>query len=160
QQVDSRADDNPQDGAPNARADDKKDDKKEDKSGPRNWSFWRGPEQTGVSREKDLPESFSIAKKENVVFAVPQGSITTPIVQNNTVYLLGKCGEGVTQQERVFALDADTGKLKWEKKYNVWHTDIVDDRIGFTHAVGDPETGNVYAHLTSGLFICYDKDGK
>ena len=26
-----------------------------------NWSFWRGPEQIGVSRERDLPDKFSVS---------------------------------------------------------------------------------------------------
>ncbi len=63
-------------------------------------------------------------------------------------------------QECVRAFDADNGGLKWEHKFNVWLTDIVEDRLGWTHMVGDPETGNVYAHLTSGIFICFSKDGK
>lgn len=124
------------------------------------WSFWRGPEQTGVSRERDLPEKWSLATKENVIFTSPHGSITTPIVQDGQVYLLGKCGVGETQQERVFACNADTGKLVWEHKLNVYNTDIVDDRIGFTHVVGDRETGYVYAHGTAGDLLCFDKAGK
>ena len=128
----------------------------------RNWSFWRGPEQNGVSRERDLPEKFSLekGKEENVVFAVPHGSITTPIVQDGQVYLINKSGEDITQQERVMALNADTGAVVWEYKFNVWHTDIVEARLGFTHLVGDPETGNVYAHTTAGYFFCFDKKGK
>ncbi|MFM7152363.1 MAG: PQQ-binding-like beta-propeller repeat protein [Gemmataceae bacterium] len=127
------------------------------------WSFWRGPEQNGVSREKDLPEKWSLNPKaadNNLIFAVNQGSIATPIIQNNQVYLLGKAGEKATQQERVMAFDADTGNLLWEHRFNVWHTDIVDDRLGFTHMAGDPETGNVYAHMTSGMFVCFSKEGK
>src|SRR5262245_56061012 len=86
---------NPSDVTADVKPDDKK---KEDKTaGPRTWSSWRGHENTGVSREKDLPETFSLTKKQNVVFAVNQGSITTPIVQNGMVYLLGKSGSGETQ---------------------------------------------------------------
>src|SRR5262245_13371782 len=125
-----------------------------------NWSSWRGPEQNGVSRERDLPEKWALASKENLVFAANHGSITTPIVQDGQVYLLGKTGKGPTQQETVMALDADTGKLLWEHKFNVWHSDIVEDRLGFTHVAADPETGYVYAHTTSGMFYCYDKTGK
>src|SRR5262245_59854758 len=107
------------------------------------WSFWRGPEQTGVSRERDLPEKWSLASKENVIFAANYGSITTPIVQDGQVYLLGKSGKGPTQQETVMAFDADTGKLLWEHKLNVWHSDIVEDSLGLTHVAADPETGYV-----------------
>jgi outer membrane protein assembly factor BamB len=124
------------------------------------WSFWRGPEQNGVSRERDLPEKWSLASKENLVFAANYGSITTPIVHDGQVFLLGKSGRGPTQQETVASFDADTGKLLWEHKFNVWHSDIVEDRLGFTHMVADKETGNVYAHLTSGMLYCFDKKGK
>ena len=127
----------------------------------RNWSFWRGPEQNGVSRERDLPEKFSLTKgkEENLVFAVPHGSITTPIVQDNQVYIINRVGKGETLQERVMAFDADTGAVAWEHKLNVWHTDVVEVRLGFTHLVGDPETGYVYAHATSGEFLAFDKKG-
>lgn len=124
------------------------------------WAYWRGPEQNGVSRERDLPEKWSPVTKENLIFATDQGSITSPIVLDGQVYLLGKTGEGATQQERMMAFDANTGKMVWEHKFNVWHSDIVDDRLGFTHAVGDKETGYVYAHTTSGMLYCYDKKGK
>lgn len=126
-----------------------------------NWSYWRGPEQNGVSRETGLPETFSLKKGDpNLVFAVPYSGLTSPIVQDGQVYVIGRTGTGPTQQECVQAFDAADGKLKWEHKFNVWHTDIVDDRLGFTNLAGDPETGNVYAHTTSGMFFCYGKDGK
>jgi outer membrane protein assembly factor BamB len=126
------------------------------------WSFWRGPEDTGVSRETGLPEKWSLkdVAGNNLVFAVPYGSITSPIVQNGQVYLINKVGDGPTQQERVQAFDAETGQLIWEHKFNVWHSDIVEDRLGFTVMCGDAETGNVYAHATSGMFYCYSKEGK
>src|SRR4029077_13985709 len=76
------------------------------------------------------------------------------------VFLINSVGEGINQQERVMALDADTGKVLWQHKFNIFHTDIVSDRLGWTNVVGDPETGNVYAHGTSGLFFCFNRDGK
>lgn len=127
------------------------------------WSFWRGPEQNGVSRERDLPEKWSLTGKgedSNLVFSVKFGSLATPIVQNGQVYLLGKVGQGVTQQERAMAFDAVSGAKVWEHRYNVWHTDIVDDRLAFTNMAGDAETGYVYAHATAGQFTCFDKQGK
>ena len=128
-----------------------------------NWSYWRGPEQNGVSRERDLPDKFSLdpkAANNNLLFAVPYGSITTPIVQDGQVYLINKVGHGITQQERVMAFDATTGKPVWEHRFNAWHTDIVEDRLGFTNMVGDPETGNVYAQTTAGEFVGFSKGGK
>jgi outer membrane protein assembly factor BamB len=127
------------------------------------WAHWRGPEQNGVSREKDLPESFSTDPadpKSNLIWKAPVGGRTTPIVMNGRVFLINSVGEGINQQERVMALDADTGKILWQHKFNIFHTDIVSDRLGWTNLAGDPETGNVYAHGTSGLFFCFNRDGK
>jgi outer membrane protein assembly factor BamB len=127
------------------------------------WYQWRGPEQTGVSREKDLPEKWSAAKvgANNLIWRAPYGGRTTPIVMNGKVYLINNVGERLTEQERVLCLDAETGKLLWETKFNVFHTDIVSVRVGWTNLEGDPETGNVYAHGTQGLLLCLDgKDGK
>jgi outer membrane protein assembly factor BamB len=123
-----------------------------------NWSNWRGPEQNGVSRERDLPEKFTL-KGDNLVWRAPYGSISTPIVQDGQVYLINKVGDGVTMQERVMAFDAKTGKKAWEHHFNVFHTDIVDDRVCWTHMAGDPETGNVYAHGTQGFLTCFSKKG-
>jgi outer membrane protein assembly factor BamB len=128
-----------------------------------NWSSWRGPEQTGVSRDRDLPDTFSLdpkAKDGNVLWKAPYGGITTPVVQNGRIFLINKVGENVSQQERVMCFDAHTGKPLWEHKFNVFLTDIVADRLGWTQMAGDPETGNVYAHGTQGYLFCFDKDGK
>jgi len=127
------------------------------------WAFWRGPEQNGVSREKDLPASFSMDPKDpksNLVWKAPFGCRSTPIVMNGRVYFNNRAGEGIREQERVMCLDADTGKVVWEHRFNVFHTDIVSVRLGWTNLVGDPATGNIYAHGTQGFLTCFDKDGK
>ncbi len=129
----------------------------------RNWSSWRGPEQNGVSRERDLPETWSIkagAADNNLIWRAPYGGSTTPIIQGGRIYFPSKVGEGETQEERAVCLDEATGKLLADFKSHVFLTDIVSDRIGWTNMVGDPETGNVYVHFTSGLFYCLDKDLK
>jgi outer membrane protein assembly factor BamB len=128
-----------------------------------NWSFWRGPEQNGVSREKELPKSFDIAKGENVIWKAPVGGRTTPIVQKGHVYFLSgynKTGNTVNQQERLVCLDANTGKELWQKEYNVFLTDVVSDRLGWTFMVGDPETDTVFAHGSQGHLLCLDREGK
>ncbi len=127
-----------------------------------NWSNWRGPEQIGVARDRDLPDSWSPkgGKGSNLVWRAPVGSISTPIVQDGQVYIITRTGSGVGRQEMVVALNADTGKQVWQHKFNVWLTDIVFDRVCWAHMAGDPETGNVYSHGTQGLFTCFSKGGK
>ena len=47
-----------------------------------------------------------------------------------------------------------------EHAYNIFHTTIPFNRVGWASLAGDPETGYVYAHTVSGLFLCFDHDGK
>ena len=103
------------------------------------WSNWRGPGQNGVSLETNLPERWSpdASKPDNnLVWRAPYGGRTTPIVQNDRVYMIGRDGEGVSEQERCLCFDANTGKLIREYRFNVFHTDIVSVRLGWTIGAG------------------------
>ena len=129
-------------------------------SQPRNdWPAWRGPEQTGLSRERAVVTSWS-QEGENLLWRVPVGGRSTPIVMNGRVYAITPVGEGSCLQERVICLDADSGKTIWQHRFNVFHTDIVENRLGWTSVAGDPETGNIYAHGTGGELFAFDQDGK
>ncbi|NOX57691.1 MAG: PQQ-binding-like beta-propeller repeat protein [Planctomycetes bacterium] len=122
------------------------------------WPSWRGPEQNGASRESAPVTSWSV-DGENLLWKSDVGGRTTPIVMNNRLYAITPVGEGECRQERVVCLDAATGKILWEHRFNVFHTDIVENRVGWTAVVGDPQTGNVYAHGTGGEMFCFSGDG-
>lgn len=123
------------------------------------WPFWRGPEQNGFSRENAPVTSWSM-DGENLAWKSDIGGRSTPIVMNGGLYMIAPVGEGESRQERVVCLDANTGKKVWEHRFNVFHTDIVENRVGWTAVVGDPATGNVYAHGTGGEMFCFSGDGK
>ena len=123
------------------------------------WPYWRGPEQTGLSREAAPVRSWSL-EGENLVWKVPVGGRTTPVVMGGRVFFIAPVGEGVMTQERVVCLDGETGGMLWEHRFNVFHSDVVANRVGWTALVGDPETGNVYAHGTGGEMICFNRNGK
>jgi outer membrane protein assembly factor BamB len=120
---------------------------------------WRGPYQRGVSLEVNLPERWS-TEGENLLWKAPVGCRSTPVVLNDRVYMINRAGKGETQQERVIALDLDTGAVVWEHRFNVFLTDIVFHRVGWANIVADPETGNVYAHGIQGMLFCFNRDGK
>ncbi len=123
------------------------------------WSYWRGPEQQGVSTETGLPETWS-PEGENLLWEAPVGCRSTPLVLNDRVYMISSVGEDQARQERVVALDLDTGKVVWEHRFNVFLTDVVFHRLGWANLAADPETGYIYAHGVGGLMFCFDKDGK
>jgi len=126
------------------------------------WPTWRGPQQNGFAAEKAFVTAWS-PKGENLLWKVPIEGRSTPLLINGRLFAIGPAGDlnnTISLQERVFALDADTGKLIWEHKFNVFDSDIVQQRLGWTSPAGDPETGNVYAQGTGGEFFCFDRDGK
>ena len=127
--------------------------------GASDWTHWRGPTQTGASPEAGLISNWS-PEGENLVWRSEFIGRSTPVILNGRVYVIGRTGEGVTRQEHVACFDAETGRLVWERKFNVWHSTITFNRLGWANLGADAETGNVYAHLVNGLLLCFDGDGR
>src|SRR5262249_12954637 len=122
------------------------------------WVHWRGPEENGVSREKHLPDSFdpAMGPKGNVVWMKPVGGRYAPLVMGGRIFLINGVGDGVNEGERVVCVEEATGNPVWEQRFNVFHTDIVSSRLGWTTLTADPAAGLVYAHSTAGLVYCFE----
>ncbi len=123
------------------------------------WPEWRGPARDGVSPEKGLPEKWS-PTGENLLWKVPYGGRSAPIVMGNRVFVFNSSGRDETLQERVMALDADTGKVIWEHKFNVYSTDVPPRRVAWSSPAGDPLTGNIYVFGATGTLLALSYDGK
>ena len=116
------------------------------------WPDWRGPARTGVSTETGLPSAWSPAG-ENLAWKVPYGGRSGPVVFGDRLYLQNTSGAGATMQERLMCFHADTGKLLWEHKYNLFTSDVPPHRIAWASPVVDPATGNVFAFSGNGLLM-------
>lgn len=123
------------------------------------WAEWRGPARDGVSLEKGLPTKWSPAG-DNLAWKVPYGGRSAPIVLGNHVYLQNIAGKGELEQERVMCFNADTGKLIWEHRFNVYLSDVPAHRVGWASPAGDPQTGNIYVFGSGGTLLGLTKDGK
>ena len=73
------------------------------------WPSWRGPNQTGSSSQIGLISSWSV-DGDNLLWKADFMGRSTPIVLNNRVYVIGRVGMDITEQERVACFDAETGK--------------------------------------------------
>lgn len=122
------------------------------------WAHWRGPAQTGASSETGLVSEWSIDGK-NLAWKADFIGRSTPVVLDGRVYVIGRVGKDITEQERVACFDAKTGDLLWEHRWNLFHTTIPFNRVGWASLTGDTETGNVYAHGVGGMFVCFSKHG-
>ncbi|HYP52418.1 MAG TPA: PQQ-binding-like beta-propeller repeat protein, partial [Pyrinomonadaceae bacterium] len=124
------------------------------------WAEWRGPARDGVSHEKGLPAKWSPAG-DNLAWKAPFGGRSAPIVMGDRVFLINTYGKGETLQERVMSFDADTGRVVWEHRFNVYLSDVPPHRVGWASPVGDPATGNVYAYGVGGTLVALSaRDGK
>jgi outer membrane protein assembly factor BamB len=123
------------------------------------WPEMRGPSRDGVSRETGLVDTWTL-NGANHLWRVPFGGRSAPIVMGDRVYVQNPSGRGAALQERVMALEADTGKVVWEYKYNIFQSDVPPHRIAWASPAADPETGNIYALSGGAQVIALDPNGK
>ncbi len=123
------------------------------------WPDWRGPNRDGTSPEKNLPSRWSLSG-ENLAWKAPYGGRSTPVILGDHLYLQSTAGSGETEQERITCFHADTGKVLWEYRYNMFQSDVPAHRIAWASPVADPETGNVYVFGGNNLLTALSADGK
>ncbi len=83
------------------------------------WPNWRGPEMNGVSRRR---AGFDLVPRGGEP-AVAEGRIRHAehsVTLNGKLYFISRhMPETTSEQEKVVALDAATGEMVWEHKYNL-----------------------------------------
>ena len=123
------------------------------------WPEMRGPSRDGISRERGLIDRWA-PNGENFLWRAPYGGRSAPIVMGNRVYVQNPSGRGTNLQERVMALDANTGRVVWEYRFSLFQSDVPPHRIGWASPAADPHTGNVYVLSGGAQVIALSPDGK
>jgi outer membrane protein assembly factor BamB len=123
------------------------------------WPEARGPNRDGISLETGLPDKWAL-NGENFLWRAPYGGRSAPLVMGDRVYVQNPSGRGAALQERVMALDAATGKVIWEYKFNIFQSDVPAHRVGWPSPAADPETGNVYALGVGANLVALSREGK
>jgi outer membrane protein assembly factor BamB len=156
-------------------------------AGDTNWPQWRGPEGSGVSAERGLPEEWGEAKNVRWKTPLPGKGHSSPVVWGRRVFVTTAVEGAVVPgakaavhkiegQEwrhpdsvgadrrhafKVIALDRDTGRVVWEQ--TAWEGTPYDDRHRkSSYAASTPATDGrmVYAYFgTEGLYA-YDFGGR
>lgn len=121
------------------------------------WLSWRGPEQTGVSREPGLPDKVSAT---DALWVADFPGQSAPVIANGRLYAMGYLGAGPDLQEGVACFDAETGQKLWQHLYNDYLSDTIYLRYATASPAIDPETGNVYIQGTQGILAAFTADGK
>jgi outer membrane protein assembly factor BamB len=124
------------------------------------WPEWRGPTRDGRSAETNLPARWA-PNGENQAWRVPIGGRSSPVAFGDRLYLLTTTeGDVAATQERLVALDAETGKLLWERRFSVYLSDVPQHRAAWASPAVDPETGNIYVFTVGAQLFAVSPDGK
>jgi outer membrane protein assembly factor BamB len=124
------------------------------------WPEWRGPSRDGRSTETNLPSSWSV-KGDNLAWRIPIGGRSAPVAFRDRLYLLTTTpGDPSATQERLVAIDANSGKVVWERKFSIYLSDVPQHRAAWASPAVDPETGNIYVFTVGAQLFAIAPDGK
>ncbi len=124
------------------------------------WPEWRGPSRDGRSAETNLPSRWS-PQGDNLAWRIPIGSRSAPVAFGNRIYINSPTpGDPTLTQERLIAIDAETGKVVWERRFSLYLSDVPQHRASWASPSVDPETGNVYLFTVAAQLVCVSPDGK
>ena len=124
------------------------------------WPEWRGPSRDGHSAETNLPSKWS-PQGENLAWRIPIGSRSAPVAFGNRIYINSPTpGDPSATQERLIAIDAETGKVVWERRFSLFLSDVPQHRSSWASPAVDPETGNIYLFTVAAQLVCVSPDGK
>jgi len=152
-----------------------------------NWPQWRGPGSQGISNEKGLPTEWSGTKNVQWKTPIPGSGHSSPIIWDNKIFLTSSIegpvvpghaapkhmigndefkhpdwvGSDHSYTFKVICIDADKGKILWEKI--PYDGPVFDHRHRRnTYASPTPVTDGeyVYAFFGSEGLYCYDFSGK
>lgn len=123
-----------------------------------NWPTWRGPLNTGVSEERNLPTTWSPEKNIRWKVALPEPCNSTPIIWENHIFITQGLDGG--KRRALIAFDRRNGKRLWQQEVacSVKETTNSHNPPCSASPVTDGKT--VYAQFGSAGVVAYDFTGK
>jgi outer membrane protein assembly factor BamB len=119
-----------------------------------NWPAWRGPSANGISREVNLPVTWT--KTENVTWrlALPAWSGSTAIVWDNRIFLNVAEGNDLS----LWTIDRDKGTPIWKKHLSGGNHREMKQNMSSPSPVTDGKS--VWVMTGTGILKAFDFDGK
>jgi outer membrane protein assembly factor BamB len=119
-----------------------------------NWPQWRGPENNGVSSEKNIPSTWS--KTDNVAWRLPLPGPAgaTPIVWGNDIFLTSVDGGDL-----VLMRCSTDGKVIWKKTVSTGNKNIRGDEGNSASPSPSTDGKYIWVFFGTGDLACFDFDG-
>jgi len=127
-----------------------------------NWPNFRGPEGIGIAYNTGVPTQWDGKSDENILWKteIPVPGYNSPIIWGRKIFLSG----ADRQTQVVYCIDADSGKILWEKEIN----DIpgspedkpeISDDTGFAAPTMATDGLRVFVIFGTGDVACLNFDG-
>ena len=123
-----------------------------------NWPAWRGPDGTGISDEKNLPEAWGVDKNVKWSLPLPEACNSTPIIWEDQVFLTQGEDGGTTRS--LIAIDRKTGKIQWTESVPCKTEETTHRQNPPCSASPITDGKAVYANFASGGVLACTLDGK
>ncbi|HEV3136531.1 MAG TPA: PQQ-binding-like beta-propeller repeat protein, partial [Pirellulales bacterium] len=119
-----------------------------------NWPQWRGAKLDGISRETDLPLTWS--KTDNVAWRLelPGPAGATPVVWENHIYLTS-----VEEQDLVLLAINTDGRLLWKQLLASHNKTVRGDEGNYASPSPSTDGNHVWALVGTGDLACFTADG-
>ncbi|EAQ79628.1 outer membrane protein assembly factor BamB family protein [Blastopirellula marina] len=120
-----------------------------------NWPDWRGPNNAGISHEKNLPTQWS--KDQNVAWRVelPGAAGATPVIWDDHIFLTSVEGDDLV----LICLDT-SGKQLWKKSVGSGNRVVRSDEGNSASPSPVTDGKHVWCFFTTGDLACFDFAGK
>ncbi len=123
------------------------------------WPESRGLQRDGTSPERDLPTQWSPAG-ENLAWTLPFGGRSTPVISGDRLYLQTATSGNVSlTQERLVAVDVNSGRVLWERPVSQYLSDVPQHRVAWASPAVDPRTGHIYMFTISAELLAFSPAG-
>ncbi|HYI97005.1 MAG TPA: PQQ-binding-like beta-propeller repeat protein [Bryobacteraceae bacterium] len=119
------------------------------------WTRFRGPNGSGVSKDKGFPVEFG--KDRNLAWrTVVRPGKSSPVLTPSRIFLTASDGGKLYTQ----CFDRGTGKLLWERSIDRPHSEIAN-RLNHEAAITPVSDGDsIYAFFKDFGFVSYDSSGR
>ena len=123
-----------------------------------NWPGWRGPNQNGVSLDKNLPAKWSTNENVRWRVALPERGNSSPVVWGDRVFVT----QAITADHRrtIMCFDKATGKQLWQSGITYEDRESTQNANPYCSATPVTDGERVIASFGSAGLYCCDVEGK
>ncbi len=122
------------------------------------WRQFRGPQGSGLSADANLPAKLD--KQLNILWKadLPGRGHSSSIIVGDRLFITA-CSGGKGERLHVICLDANTGKLRWERQFLATGRTTTHEKISVAGPSPASDGERIFALFSSNDLFCLDLDG-